>query len=104
MSGSAGALVTTDKFEELEHAIVACRAAGARVVKRLEVDVSTLDDDDTKRARLAGALLVTKAGQRIAVPHTNHYWRNRLRAHPGAFVSGTTTFSPEELLDKVESA
>jgi len=72
MSGSAGALVTTDKFADLEHAIIACKAAGTRLINLLEVDVSTLDDDDAKRAKLAGALLVTKAGQKLAVPHTSH--------------------------------
>ena len=105
MAGTAAALVPTDRFEELMHKVIVAKAHGGRVIKGLASDVSFLDDDESKRARLAGALLVLKDGNYTAVPHHNPYWRGTLvRVHAGARATGCTTFTSEELGSKVEGA
>ena len=43
----------SDLFGELEQSVVACEATGAKIIKLLSSDVSTLDDSEPKRAKLA---------------------------------------------------
>ena len=105
MASAAPAIQSTDLFVEIEHEIVACKAVGKKVIQLLASDVSTLDDSPEKRAKLAGALLVTTAGEKWAVPHKNHYYQStRLRAHKGALTTGTSTYSLEDLLENVDHA
>ena len=105
MASAAPATQSTDLFAEIEHAIIACKAVGKKVIQLLASDVSTLDDTTEKRAKLAGALLVTKTGELWAVPHRNHYYQStRLRAHKGALTTGTSTYSPEDLLENIDHA
>ena len=103
---SAGATAPGNRFEDVTASVERCIVTGRGVTSQFSEDTQNLVDSTSKRAQLAGALLVFNDGKRLLVPHFKPWMDNetRLRAHPAGATTGTQTFTLEALGAEVKGA
>ena len=99
--GNAGALQLLLEFTDL---VDRCSTTGQSLVRKLNEDVVYLDDAEANRNNMGGALLVTKHGGHLSVPHSRPYIPSGLRTHAGGLTNQTTTLSAQQLKDTIAGA